>query len=148
VARAALTDPSSARLHPALLGLVAVGGALGAVARCGLGELFPGDTTGFPWTTFSINVVGSGLLAALPALRAVRGSRSLVALLGPGLLGGFTTLSTYSEQARRLAVDGSVGLAAAYVVGTLAACLTVVAAVGRFTTRDERDRFEQADGDR
>lgn len=109
---------------------VAVGGAVGALARAGLSALVPHDD-GFPWTTFALNVSGSLLLALLVTLAAVRTHPVLVAGLGPGLLGGFTTLSTYAEETRVLVADGRPVLAAAYVVGTLAACLLAVALVHR-----------------
>ncbi|GAB6985334.1 fluoride efflux transporter FluC [Nocardioides pyridinolyticus] len=112
-----------------LLAAVAAGGAAGALARWGLTEAFPSDADAFPWATFAINVLGSLLLALLPAVAAVRRSRTLAAALGPGVLGGFTTLSAYSEQARALVDAGRVGVAGAYVVGTLAACLVAVAVV-------------------
>ena len=69
-------------------------------------------------------------------------------LLGTGVLGGFTTLSTYSEQARALAAQGRVGLAASYVVGTLAACLLAVAVADRFSTVIARSQFDDEEGDR
>lgn len=109
---------------------VALGGALGAVLRWWLGEAVP-DGSGFPWTTFAINVSGSLLLAALPALEVVRRHRAVAAGLGPGLLGGYTTLSAYSEQARALVSDGRTATALLYVGGTLGACLVGVTLVSR-----------------
>ena len=111
---------------PRLLGCVAAGGALGAVLRWSAGELVA-DGSGLAWTTFAINVSGSFLLALLPALAVVRRSPAWAAALGPGVLGGFTTLSAYSEQTRALLADDRVALAAAYAGGTLLACLAVVA---------------------
>jgi CrcB protein len=135
---------------PLVLAAVAVGGAAGALLRWRLGEAFP-DGSGFPWTIFAVNVVGSGLLALLPAAfprtSDATHHRVLTALAGPGLLGGFTTLSTYAEQARDLAARGHVGLAAAYVVGTLAACLVVVHLAHRFVTAPAEAAFEAAEGD-
>lgn len=132
--------------HPPLtapvLGAVAAGGALGALARWWIGTVVP-DAAGFPWTTFGINVVGTLLLALLP-LVAIR--RIVIAALGPGLLGGFTTLSAYSEQARALLADGQTWLAAAYVAGTLAACLAAVQLASLATTGPERVRFEEQEG--
>ena len=126
---------------------VAVGGALGAVLRWWLGEVFP-DDSGFPWTTFAINVTGAGVLAALPALVAVRRRPALAAALGPGVLGGYTTLSAYSEQSRALLADDRVATGAAYVLGTLVACLVVVSVVSRFTTPAAREELETEGGDR
>jgi CrcB protein len=101
--------------------------AVGALARWSVGAAVPtGD--GFPWSTFVVNVVGCFLLALLPTLLLVRARPLLLLALGPGVLGGFTTLSAYAEEARALAADGRTGLAAAYVLGTLGACLLAVAA--------------------
>lgn len=109
------------------LAAVAAGGAVGALARWSAGAMVPtGD--GFPWSTFVVNVVGCFLLALLPTLLLVRRRPLLLLALGPGVLGGFTTLSAYAEEARALAADGRTGLAAAYVVGTLGACLLAVVA--------------------
>ena len=113
---------------------VALGGALGALLRWWLGEAVP-DGAGFPWTTFAINVSGALALALLPALRVVRRRRALAAGLGPGVLGGYTTLSTYAEQGRALLDDGRAVLAAAYLLGTLAACLAAVTLAGVLTSR-------------
>ena len=109
---------------------VALGGALGAVLRWWLGDAFP-DGAGFPWTTFAINLSGSLLLAVLPRFGAVRRHRALAAGLGPGLLGGYTTLSAYSEQTRALLAGGQTATALAYLAGTLAACVAGVALASR-----------------
>jgi CrcB protein len=134
-----------ARPGLSLLLAVAAGGALGGVLRWWLGDLVP-DREGFPWTTFAINVSGSLVLAALPAVAAVRTRPTLTAALGPGLLGGYTTLSTYAEQGRALLADGRSGLAAAYVLGTLAACLVAVTLVGHLSSRLAQQEFEDEEG--
>jgi CrcB protein len=130
---------------PRLLVAVAVGGALGAVARWALGEAFP-DGSGFPWTTFGINVTGCFVLALLPAVAAVRRRRTLALGLGPGVLGGFTTLSTYAEQSRSLLADGRGLLAASYVLGTLAVCLAAVAVAHRLSSPLAQREFEDEEG--
>lgn len=130
---------------PRLLVAVAVGGALGAVARWALGEAF-GEASGFPWTTFGINVAGSFVLALLPAVAAVRRHRVLALGLGPGLLGGFTTLSTYAEQSRALLADGHDLLAASYVLGTLTVCLAAVAVAHRLSSPLAQREFEDEEG--
>lgn len=135
-------DPPLLRLVVA----VAVGGALGALARWALGEAFPGDE-GFPWTTFAINVIGSFGLALLPAASGVVRRPTLAVALGPGVLGGFTTLSAYSEQARALLEDGRIALAASYLFGTLAACLLAVAIADRWSTTEARAEFADEGGD-
>jgi fluoride exporter len=130
---------------PSTVVAVAAGGAAGAVLRHLLTEAFP--LAGFPWATFAINVSGSFLLALLPALAVVRSRPALVAALGPGLLGGYTTLSAYSEESRALLADGRLTVAAAYVAGTLVACLLAVALADRFSAPEERAEFESEEGD-
>ena len=117
------------------LAVVAMGGAAGALLRFGLATLFPDAPEAFPWTIFTVNVTGCFMLALLPGLAVVRRSPLLPPLLGAGVLGGFTTLSTYTEQARVLVATGHRGMAATYVVGTLAACLVAVAVAARWTGR-------------
>jgi len=108
---------------------------------------FPDAGSGFPWTTFTINVVGAFLLALLPALSRVRRNPHLPPFLGTGILGGFTTLSAYSEQARALVADGSAGLAGVYVIGTLVACLGAVVVADHFSTAPARTEFDDEEGD-
>jgi fluoride exporter len=118
---------------PTLFGAVALGGALGAILRYLGTELVP-DGSGFPQTTFAINVIGSLLLAVLPHWLGL-GRPYAMALLGPGLLGGFTTLSAYSEHTRSLLATGHEWLAMAYVVGTLVTCVSSVWFARRFLIR-------------
>lgn len=119
------------RLAPRLLAAVAAGGAGGAVLRHLLEGTAPGgaDADGLPWTTLLVNVVGAGLLAALPLIGVVRRSQVASLGLGTGALGGFTTLGATSEQARALLAAGQSATAAAYLVLTLGAALLAVAAV-------------------
>ncbi len=125
-----------ATLRPAVLLAVSAGGAVGACLRWQLGEWFPVPSGAFPWTTFAINVTGAVLLALLPVLASVRRHELLAAALGPGALGGFTTLSATSEEGRVLIDSGQDVLAAAYLVGTLAACLAGVALATRLRGDD------------
>lgn len=105
---------------------VALGGALGAVARYGLVEaatrLFG---AGFPWGTLAVNVVGSvamGLLIELMALLWSPGPE-LRAFLVVGVLGAFTTFSTFSLDVVVLTQRGEALAAAAYVAASLALCI-------------------------
>jgi fluoride exporter len=125
---------------------VAVGGAVGAVLRWFLGDVLP-DGSGFPWTTFAINVSGSLVLAALPLIAAVRRSHVLAVGLGPGLLGGFTTLSAYSEQTRALLSDGRTGMGLVYLAGTLVACVVAVTIASRLYSPGAGDEFAAEGGD-
>ncbi len=117
-ARAVLTG---AGLLPLLA--VAVGGALGALLRHAVDVAFPVGALAFPWPTLGINLTGSAALAALGVVPGLQ--RPVVrALLGPGVLGGYTTFSAYAEQGRRLLDGGEPALALGYLLGTLLVCLT------------------------
>ena len=109
------------------LAVVGLGGAAGAVLRWVLVELVP-DGGGFPWTTFAVNVSGCLAIGFLPLLTR---RPLLTTALGPGLLGGYTTMSAYAEQSRALLADGHGGTALAYLVGTLIACLGAVVLADR-----------------
>lgn len=124
--------------------VIAAGGALGSLARWGLGELVGGDADRFPWATFVANVTGSFALGVLMvlAVELFSTSRYLRPFLGVGLLGGFTTFSTYQLDTRALVAADRVPLAAVYVGGTVVSVLlavwlglalarSVVAAAGR-----------------
>ena len=116
---------SSRALRPTDLLIVALGGAAGAVLRWSIDTAAP-DTL-VPWPTLGINVVGTFLLALLPALAVVRRSRRAALAVGPGVLGGFTTVSAWAGQVRDLADSGQVGLAGLYLGLTLAAGLGAAA---------------------
>jgi fluoride exporter len=115
--------------------VVAAGGALGAVLRWTIDTAAP-DTL-VPWPTLVINVVGAFALGALPALAAVRRSPRVAAALGPGVLGGFTTVSAWAGQVRQLADDGHVTVAGGYLAVTLAAGLLAAALGQRLAHRPE-----------
>jgi CrcB protein len=122
--------------------VVSAGGAAGAVARWALESASPVAAGHFPWVTFAINVVGSALLAALPLLPAARQHAWVGLLLGTGVLGGFTTMSTASVETFALIDDDHVALALAYCLGTLGAALLAVMALDRLTTLADRSRAE------
>ena len=94
---------------------IAVAGALGALARYGLGglvsERFPGA---FPWGTLVINVTGSFVLGFLFVLLTERlqVAPAMRTSLTIGFLGAYTTFSTFSLETVRLLEDGALGLAA------------------------------------
>ncbi len=127
---------TAARLPVALVAASA-GGLLGALGRYGLTEMMPVGT-GFPWAVFWINVVGSAVLAALPALAAVRRTPWVGVFLGTGVLGGFTTMSAASEQTVALLDRGEELTALGYAGGTLLAALAAVWLVALAIPRDLR----------
>jgi CrcB protein len=120
------------RTHGAVLGVIAVGGGLGALARYGMAQLLPTRAGHFPWGTFATNVLGCFLIGVLMVLvTEVWSAHRLVRpFLGVGVLGGFTTFSTYTNEIRGLLQPGTVGVALAYLAGTLiCALLAVIVAV-------------------
>jgi CrcB protein len=128
-----------------LIAAASLGGMLGALLRWSLSEAFP-DASGFPWTTLAINVTGCFLLALLPAAAWVRRHPTLPVFLGTGVLGGYTTLSTYAEQGRSLLASGRQVEALAYLAGTLIACVLAVRLAHHWSTRAEQVQFEAEEG--
>lgn len=132
------------------LALVAAGGAVGAVARYGVADLFPVAPATFPTTTLAINLVGALALGALleylvrprPTGDWRHGSWPRI-LLGIGLLGSFTTFSTFTVEIAELIRDHrpllAVGYAGASAVGGIAACFAglVIAGWRRAPVPDE-----------
>lgn len=119
------------RTHGVVLGVIAVGGGLGSLARYGIAELLPTRPGLFPGGTFLTNVSGCFLIGVLMVLiTEVRPAHRLARpFLGVGFLGGFTTFSTYTNEIRGLLRPGTIGPAMAYLAGTLiCALLAVIAA--------------------
>lgn len=104
---------------------VAAGGAAGAAARWGLTQAWPPSPGGFPWVTFAINVSGCLAIGALMValLEVLRPGRYARPFLATGVLGGFTTFSTYAVEAETLLRHGHAPVALAYLFGTLVAAL-------------------------
>ena len=130
-------EPS--RTAPALLAVIAAGGMLGSAARYGIARGLPVEPGRFPWATFGTNLAGSfvlGLLLAvlLERFPGFRHGTLLRAFAGTGILGAFTTMSTYEVEVALLLRDGHPAIAALYAVGSLVAGLVLAAAglrVGR-----------------
>jgi CrcB protein len=117
------------REHAHLAPVIAVGGALGSLARWGLAQALPHDADEFAWATLLTNVAGAFLLGLLMALVLTLWShtRYLRPLLGVGVLGGFTTFSTAELDARGLLGSGHPVEALAYVLASVALGLVAVA---------------------
>lgn len=102
--------------------LVALGGAIGAMLRHNLGRLMthllgPSTVMAFPWATLAANVIGSlamGLLAGWLARHGGEQAASFRLFLGVGLLGGFTTFSSFSLEMMLLIERGQPSLAFVY----------------------------------
>ena len=110
---------------------IAVGGALGSMARYGCSSLVArlvGET--FPWGTLIINIVGSLVIGFFATLTGPDG-RLLVApdakmFVTIGICGGFTTFSSFSLQTLNLVRDGDMVGAGANVLASVIACLLAV----------------------
>ncbi|RBY88588.1 fluoride efflux transporter CrcB [Blastococcus sp. TF02A-26] len=101
--------------------LAAVGGALGALARWGVATALPSSSADWPVATLLVNLSGCLLLGVLLGTLEARSpaARWPRLLLGTGVLGGFTTYSTFAVDVVRLSDAGSAGTAAAYVVASV-----------------------------
>ena len=113
-----------------LMLLVSLGGALGAVARYGVSGWVQGLTsTSFPFGTLVVNVLGSFLFGlSFYLLESLALSAETRAMVTIGLLGGFTTFSTFSYEALVLLQGGEWARGAMYVGGSLLLGLAGVAA--------------------
>lgn len=120
-----------------ILAVIAAGGVIGAFARYGATLVWPTAPTGFPWTTFLINVTGCAAMGVLMVLVTERLTvHPLVRpFLGTGVLGGYTTFSSYVLDAHRLLGNGHGGTALLYLAATLAAAVAVIWATAGLTRR-------------
>lgn len=114
-------------MDPRTLALVAAGGAIGATARYIASVYLPQEN--FPVATLTVNTVGTFLLAAFLFHSVAAGAESLQlrAFFAIGLLGAFTTMSTFGVETLTLWTERHAGAALSYVGMTLA--LTLVAAI-------------------
>lgn len=108
--------------------LVAVGGALGAVARFVLDGEIKGRFSDWPLATLAINILGSFVLGVAVATQT---GPDVSAFVVTGLCGGFTTFSTASVDALTLTRTHRPAAALLYAAGTLLACVTAVWLGGR-----------------
>jgi CrcB protein len=100
---------------------VAAGGALGAVARYGIGGWVQRSAgLAFPWGTLTVNAVGCLLIGFLMVwLRVTSGTADARAFLITGVLGGFTTFSAFGWETVALAQEGAWGRALLYALGSV-----------------------------
>jgi CrcB protein len=109
---------------------VASGGVVGALARAGIGVAIPHNDPGsWPWATFVTNLVGCLVLGVVLAYAdgrhdhwlttAPQKARLVRPLLATGVLGGFTTFSTFSVEVVRLIRADEWGLAGLYALGSV-----------------------------
>jgi fluoride exporter len=132
-----------ARTPGPVLGAVSAGGAIGALARYGLSTAWPNPPGHFPWAVFVINVSGCFLIGVLMVLitEVVTPHRLVRPFLGVGVLGGYTTFSTYTGDIQQLVAAGAARTGLLYLAGTLVAALAAVYAaltLTRLATRRYR----------
>lgn len=101
---------------------VAIGGALGAMARYGVGL-----AVAFPFGTLAVNVVGSFLMGLAFIYLTEKGLGRWAPFVMTGFLGGFTTFSAFSLDTLRLFEAGRIGAGSGYVLASV--CLSVLALV-------------------
>jgi len=123
------------RIQPDVLAVIALGGILGATARFELAQALPASPGRFPWATFWTNMSGSLALGFLLVLLLERGRphRLLRPFLATGILGAFTTMSTYLVETAVLIKDGHTTVGVTYglsslVIGVLLAFTGMVGA--------------------
>jgi CrcB protein len=117
--------------------LICLGGAVGTGARYLLGgwaQRALGTT--FPYGTLIINALGSFCIVVIMYLSIQRGliPPTLRLVLTTGIMGGFTTYSTFNYETIRLLQDGAPGLAALNVLATVFVCL-LAGGIGVFVCR-------------
>jgi CrcB protein len=106
--------------------LICLGGAIGTAARALVAEWVPRALgTTFPYATLLVNVVGSFLISAIMHVGLTTDLLSPTArlVLTTGVMGGFTTYSSFNFETLRAAHQGAVGLAALNVAATVTLCL-------------------------
>ncbi|MFE7233036.1 fluoride efflux transporter CrcB [Streptomyces sp. NPDC002405] len=132
------TDSLRARSSPArrrawrtqapVVAVVALGGALGATARYAVSQWLPTPAGGFPWAIFWVNAFGCAVIGVfMVVITDVWGAHRLVRpFFGTGVLGGFTTFSTYAVDIQRLVDSGHARIGLAYLAATPCAALAAV----------------------
>ncbi len=112
---------------------VALGGAIGSVARYLIGLIKMEESVFFPYKTLAINIVGSFLIGTIVALSVKKGDMSpnLLLFLKVGICGGFTTFSTFALESSNLFQAGRVGAAILYISLSIAGSVFAVLAAQR-----------------
>jgi CrcB protein len=113
---------------PVIVG-VALGGALGASARYGVDRLIEARSSAiFPWSTFTINITGCFLIGVVSTALVDRHHLPAWLRIGlvVGVVGGYTTFSTFAQESLDLADIHHVAIAFTYVVASVAVGLAAV----------------------
>ncbi|MEU4110402.1 fluoride efflux transporter CrcB [Streptomyces sp. NPDC027717] len=120
-----------------VVAVVALGGGIGATLRYAASLLWPVQNPGFPWTTLLVNVTGCAVIGVFMVLisEVWTAHRLVRPFFGTGMLGGFTTFSTYAVEIERLVDAGEARTALAYLATTLLAALGAVGLAAVLTRR-------------
>lgn len=115
------------RTRPGVLAVVALGGMIGATARLELARVLPTSPGQFPWATFWTNLSGSFVLGfvMIVLLERFPPTRYLRPFLATGVIGAYTTMSTYLVETASLLGDGHVATGLAYGIGSVVAGLAL-----------------------
>jgi CrcB protein len=111
--------------------LVSLGGAIGTAMRFGLGRVLgPWSPPAFPWATFLVNVIGCFLLGVILEAAGARrvADVEVRTILGVGVMGGFTTYSSFDLEMIRLGTRDALPMALGYGAVTVVVCLVAGAA--------------------
>ena len=108
-------------MHPAII--VGLGGAIGSIARWGIYELIPSNpATEIPWSTVSVNLLGAFLLGIIMAISKIYNINSdIILFIAMGILGGFTTMSTFGFETFSLIESNKTSSAIIYILLNLLA---------------------------
>lgn len=130
------------RRHRLATLMVALGGAFGACVRYAAVLAWPTPAGQFPWTTLAINAIGCAVIGVfMVVITDIWAAHRLVRpFFGTGVLGGFTTFSTYAVEVQQLAAGGAVGPALGYLLATLVAALGAVWTTATLTRHIHRRR--------
>ncbi|MFF9764213.1 MULTISPECIES: fluoride efflux transporter CrcB [Streptomyces] len=129
------------RAQAPVVAVVALGGGAGAAARYAASLWWPTPAHGFPWTILWVNVAGCAVIGVfMVIITEIRTAHPLVRpFFGTGVLGGFTTFSTYAVDVRNLLDGGGAGAGLVYLavtpLGALAAVWTAATATRSILTR-------------
>lgn len=119
----------SGRLLPIAVALVAAGGAIGATVRWLVGTLLEAEPATWPWPTLCVNIFGC-MMIGVAARYIERGSQQWDFIV-TGVLGGFTTMSSFAVELNDLVDAGRSGLAFGYGITTVVAGAGIVAVILR-----------------
>lgn len=120
-----------------ILAVISLGGVIGSTLRYGAGLLWPTAPGTFPTTTLVVNAVGCAVIGVfMVVITDVWAAHRLVRpFFGTGVLGGFTTFSTYAVDIRKLVDSGHPGTGMVYLATTAVTALAAVWAAATLTRR-------------